>query len=425
MGSYTEFSVGGYPLVQTKSYAAPEVLSVFRESDKRVLQRMFSERNPMVWGSVKPEDDELETVVLYQASAEKIAQRLDIMGFSLRRAEQDFDSLRRERIEEIQPDEDDREDVWAESRTEIERLTFANYADNLRSVMQRKLRTEPFEDRNGPDVSGAERYILDYNEDYLMGYFCSDTRFLIRVACSLVPPDAVVEQDLTEVVNAGYYQPDEPICENALRTLTEDYPVNAKIIILTEGSSDAAILREALGLLYPHLIDFYSFFDFDTSRAAGGANQVVGVLKAFIAANISNRVVALFDNDTAAREAARPLERISLPKNVAVLHYPALESLRCYPTIGPTGTVPFDVNGLAGGIELYLGKDVLSADHPVQWKGYSESMKAYQGEVMHKASLQDKFWQKVRSYKAKPDQIESADWVGLDQIWMSIFAAFD
>jgi hypothetical protein len=87
--------------------------------------------------------------------------------------------------------------------------------------------------------------------------------------------------------------------------------------------------------------------------------------------------------------------------------------------------VPFDVNGLAGGIELYLGKDVLSADHPVQWKGYSESMKAYQGEVMHKASLQDKFWQKVKSYKAKPDQIESADWVGLDQIWMSIFAAFD
>ena len=256
MGSYTQFSVDGYPLVDTKSYAVPEVLSVFRESDKRVFQRMFSERNPMVWGKIKPEDDELETVILYQASAEKIAQRLDIMGFSLRRAEQDFERLRRERIEEIQPDEDDLEDVWAESRTEIERLTFTDYADNLRSVMQRKLCTEPFEDRNGPDVSDAERYILEHNEDYLMGYFCSDTRFLIRVACSLVPPDAVVEQDLTEVVNAGYYQADEPICESALRTLTEDYPANAKIIIVTEGSSDAAILREALGLLYPHLIDW-------------------------------------------------------------------------------------------------------------------------------------------------------------------------
>ena len=425
MGSYTEFSVDGYPLVETKSYAVPEVLSVFRESDKRVFQRMFSERNPMVWGKVKPEDDEMETVILYQASAEKIAQRLDIMGFSLRRAEQDFERLRKERLEEMQPDEDDLEDIWAESRAEIERLTFADYADNLRSVMRRKLRTEPFEDRNGQDVSDAERYILECNEDYLMGYFCSDTRFLIRVACSLVPPYAVVEQDLTDVVNAGYYQANQPICENALRTLTEDYPVNAKVIIVTEGSSDATILREALGLLYPHLIDFYSFFDFDTPRAAGGANQVVGVLKAFMAANIANRVVALFDNDTAAREAARPLERITLPKNIAVLHYPALESLHSYPTIGPTGTVPLDVNGLAGSIELYLGNDVLSSDHPVQWKGFSESMRAYQGEIMHKASLQEKFWRKVERTKANPDLMESADWVGLDQIWKSIFRAFD
>ncbi len=65
MGSYTEFSVNGYPLVQTKSYAVPEVLSVFRESDKRVFQRMFSERNWMVWGKTTLEDDELETVILY------------------------------------------------------------------------------------------------------------------------------------------------------------------------------------------------------------------------------------------------------------------------------------------------------------------------------------------------------------------------
>jgi hypothetical protein len=36
-----------------------------------------------------------------------------------------------------------------------------------------------------------------------MGYFCSDSRFLIRLACSLVAPDAIVEQDLTEVGTPG------------------------------------------------------------------------------------------------------------------------------------------------------------------------------------------------------------------------------
>lgn len=430
VGSYTEFSIDGYPLVHAKRYAVPEVLSVFRELNRCVVQRKLSERNPMVWervpGRVNPEDDELETAILYRASAREVAQRLDVMGFSLRQAKQDFERLRFELIEELKTAEGDLEDISAGSRAQIERLTFEDYGDALRSVMRQKLRAEPFGDRNRPDLSDTERHILEYDEDNsFMGYFCSDPRFLIRVACSLVPQDAVVEQDLTEVVDAGYYDADEPVCENALRELTADYPLNTKIIIVTEGSSDAAILREALGLLYPHLVDFYSFFDFDASRAAGGANQVVSVLKAFIAADISNKVIGLFDNDTAAREAARPLERINLPKNVAVLRYPALGSLRSYPTIGPTGTVAFDVNGLAGSIELYFGNDVLSSDHPVQWKGFSESVGAYQGEVMHKASLQEKFWQKLERCKANPELMACADWAGLDDIWEAIFAAFD
>jgi hypothetical protein len=60
VGSFTEFSIDGYPLLETKSYAANEVLAVFRESDKRVFERKFSERNPIVWRIPSPEEDELE-----------------------------------------------------------------------------------------------------------------------------------------------------------------------------------------------------------------------------------------------------------------------------------------------------------------------------------------------------------------------------
>jgi hypothetical protein len=38
MGSYTELSIDGYPLLTTKNYAEPEVLTIFRESDKRDLR---------------------------------------------------------------------------------------------------------------------------------------------------------------------------------------------------------------------------------------------------------------------------------------------------------------------------------------------------------------------------------------------------
>jgi hypothetical protein len=431
VGSITEFSVDGYPLLETKSYAVDEVLAIFRESDKRVFDRTMSERNPMVWSISSPEEDELETVILYQCTAQKIAQRLDIMGFTIAHAKQDFESVLREKIGEMPPPEEGEEEFYTESRNELGRLTFEDYAENLRSIMSRRLRPQIFGRVERTDLTDTERYILEadrYQEDLLMGYFCSDTRFLIRLACSLVSPDAIVEQDLTDVVNAGYYRVDEPIASNALKALIDDYPANAKIIILTEGSSDAAVLRETLSILYPHLAEFYSFFDFDASRAAGGAPQLASVVKAFVAAGISNKIVALFDNDTAGREAARILQRVQLPSNVVLLHYPQLEQLRTYPTVGPTGTVAFDVNGLAGSIELYLGKDVIVStglECPVQWRGFSEAMGDYQGEVMHKGALQSAFWKRATRCKADPRQVAVTDWSGLKAIWQAVFHAFD
>ena len=431
MGSMTEFSIDEYPLLETKSYAVDEVLAIFRESDKRVFDRKLSERNPMVWGSPSLEDDELESVILYQSTAEKIAQRLDIMGFTLAHAKQDFERALREKLLDIPLPEEDEEDVFAKDREQFEKMTFEDYAESLRSIISRRIPRAPLGDSERGDLSDTERYIVEadyYQEDLLMGYFCSDTRFLIRLACSLVASDAIVEQDLTEVVNAGYYETEDPIADNAIKALTDDYPANAKIIILTEGSSDAAILRESLSLLYPHLVEFYAFFDFDASRAAGGTSQLVSVIKAFIAAGISNKVVALFDNDTAGREAVRSLGRVQLPRNVALLHYPNLERLRSYPTIGPTGTAAFDVNGLAGSIELYLGGDVIAStgrECLVQWRGYSEGMGAYQGEVMHKGALQDAFWERAARSRVDPRVLSETDWSGLDAIWRAIFHAFD
>jgi hypothetical protein len=346
----------------------------------------------------------------------------------LDRARDDFEVLRLRRIEELRPGEDDlANDLFGDDRRLLEGLTFESYAENLRDIMEHRLRSGPLGDSKGDDVSEISRYTLALNEDFTLGYFALDLRCLIRLACALVGTDDIVEQDLTEVVNAGYYDRDDDVCADAIRGLTSDYPSNSKQIILAEGSSDTAIIREALSLLYPHLADYFSFFDFDLSRAQGGAGQLVGIVKAFVSAGVSNRIVALFDNDTAAREARRALDRVSLPSNVAVLYYPALESLREYPTEGPTGPMLFDVNGLAASIELYLGVDVLTLDgtrSPVQWRGFSEAIGAYQGEVMHKAQLQSAFWEKVERCKANSEAMDAADWDGLDTILNAIFTAF-
>jgi hypothetical protein len=86
------------------------------------------------------------------------------------------------------------------------------------------------------------------------------------------------------------------------------------------------------------------------------------------------------------------------------------------------------VNGLAGSIELYLGEDVIAStgkECPVQWRGFSEGMGAYQGEVMHKSALQDAFWERAARSRSDPQVRATANWSGLDAIWQLIFHAFD
>ena len=48
----------------------------------------------------------------------------------------------------------------------------------------------------------------------------------------------------------------------------------------------------------------------------------------------------------------------------------------------------------------------------MQWRSYSEGMKAYQGEVMHKGEIQRRFREKARAAEADPDLASSQDWSG-------------
>jgi hypothetical protein len=428
MGSYTELCIAEYPLVSSKSYVIPEVMTVFRETDKRIFTSKISDRNPLIWGKLdSPEDDGPDTVIQYVCPVKKAIYRLNVMGFTLRRAREEFESSRCRKITEVAS--------WSEHATLsdslhfLEQLNFTNYLEGLREVISKGLRPWPFEESKDPDISPVSRYILtDSDEDAVLGFFCSDIRSLLRAACEVVDIESDLIQDISDVVFAGCYELNDPVCTKAIRELTSDYPASSPRIVLAEGLTDVAILREALKLLYPHLSGYYSFFDFESSKSAGGAGHLVSIIKAFAAAGISNRVIALFDNDTAAREARRSLNSIELPENIVVLNYPALDMLRSYPTIGPTGTTPFDVNGFAASIELYLGKDVLLQDGviaPVQWRGFSESIGAYQGEVMHKAKLQDAFWNKLKRCQSSAEDLKQADWLGLDAILQSIFTAFD
>lgn len=427
MGSYTDLAIDGYPILETKSYVIPEVMTLFQESDKQVCARRVSERNELIWGTISPDEDRDEVAITYSCEVWKVIERLDVMGFTLRRARKEFEDARLSEIEKYTAWLGDDNDGWCSDDLKyFTNLTFERYVEALRLVLTQRIRSQQFGEADTNPDPVVKRIVGD-NEDYAFGFLGSDFRSFIRVACELVPKNSHVVQDITEVVHAGYYEEDEPVCDNSTRALTAGHPENSARIILTEGSTDVEILREALALLHPHLFGYYTFLDFASARPQGGAGSLVTTVKAFAAAGISNRIIAIFDNDTAAFDARRSLASIQLPQNIAVCSYPNLTSLEAYPTLGPSGLVPLNVNGLAASIELYLGEDILGdgEDFPVQWKGYVESLGKYQGEVMHKARIQEQFREKVAHCRSSTDEFSRRDWSGLKAILEVIFHAFD
>jgi hypothetical protein len=182
-------------------------------------------------------------------------------------------------------------------------------------------------------------------------------------------------------------------------------------IILTEGITDIKTLKKALHVIYPKLESNVRFLD-TSFRPETNAAAVVKMIKSFAAAGINNRILAILDNDAAASEAMTNLPR-NLPNNIKVIQYPELDLMTSYPTIGPQGEINMNINGLAGSIEMYMGKDILTGNDGnlelVQWGGYMNRVKKYQGSLINKDAVGSRF-------KGK-DAADVNKWQDLRYLW--------
>lgn len=206
-------------------------------------------------------------------------------------------------------------------------LAFDAWLDSFRSVKRKELNwwdlTLKKDDPAVRDLPPLERFILSADE-FAYRFPPCDLRFLIRAVVEACGINSIFQLDLSEVVASGYYDISDRVAGTARVELTSDYPVNTKVVVLTEGITDRRVLEASLRILYPHLAEYYSFMDFDGANAPGGAGQLVNTVKAFAGAGIANRVVALFDNDTAAQAALRGLGGVTLPPSMRVLQYPPI-----------------------------------------------------------------------------------------------------
>jgi hypothetical protein len=429
VGSYASLSIAGYELFQTQSYVDAVAMSVFTERDRQAVI-MPRKGNPASETKAIPDDwgdsdlldlpDDMTAYIGYRASSRVIAERLEAMGVFLTDVRAAFERRLRERAQEIEDAMEEDELPRAALAQMLREATFLDWSSAFQELMTDNIHpTWPF---RAPRELRTEmmQFIAEESEEGAFFGLPGDARWLLRAATEVCGPDVTVEYDITELVQGGWYELREPVAEQAIASLRREARHNAPTIILTEGSTDAAVLEGAVRLLAPHLVEYLTFLDFHGTNAAGGTGTLVSTVRAFAAAGVMNRTLALFDNDTAGRAAIRALERTRLPDSLRIATLPDIELGREYPTTGPTGQALQDVNGRAASLELYFGEDVLRRANgeltPVAWRSYDATVGDWQGELLDKSLLQDRFAEKVRRAASNPQLLESLDWTGMQQI---------
>ncbi|MBU5336254.1 HEPN/Toprim-associated domain-containing protein [Intestinibacter bartlettii] len=409
MDAYSRLYINDYQLLKDKNDVQGVLVSIFSENDKTIDEKE-------VKGNKTKQ-------IRYILNTKKYSDKLDIMGFTLQNAEAEFYKIRKE-CTDLNKDLE---------KIEFNDIDFGALKQVIKFIIDNKIYNE--NDLNKGKMTALDEYKLSEemilfilkNKEFSCHSNLIDSRFILRIILSIYDKkDDYIIYDVSEIVESGDFEEGYEFSKKAKEFAKLEYIINEKIIVLTEGMSDACILEKSLNILYPHLSEYYSFLDFKATRLRGSADALVSTIKAFISSGIANRTIAIFDNDTAGQEAMKLLSGIEIPNNIKVFKYPDLEIAKKYPTKGPTGDVVMDINGMACSIELYLGKDILCGEDgnliPIQWIGYFESAGKYQGRILDKANCLKKFFEKITD---KNISRENFDFSGIDSILNMIFRAFN
>lgn len=371
MGSYAQLTIDGYPLTWDKNGYNPLILElVFQKEDFIEEKRRNSSRSTLIWGDVYKDDNEEYLFTGFTQTAAICKKRLELFGTNLKTARRDFDIAKK-------MDPFPEYDVIYDFP--IRKVSYKQYLNELASILSEKEITDE-----------QEFYNLKSSLITLgLGIAGQTLESTLYSVLSTVSDTAVVEYDLSDVIEGGYVNTSNVCSINS-----------KKILILTEGKTDSEFIQKSMLLCNPELYPYYHFIDFSEYKVEGGASALVKLVTALAGANIEQHIIAIFDNDTAGLSEMGKLKKLKLSNSIRVLRYPDLRYAKRYPTIGPNGSRMMNVNGLACSIEMYFGEDVLKENGrflPVRWMSYSEKEDKYQGVISNKETVQNRFKEKLGS----------------------------
>jgi HEPN/Toprim N-terminal domain 1 len=178
------------------------------------------------------------------------------------------------------------------------------------------------------------------------------------------------------------------VVENEWRDISffvPEVPEGNRFLLVTEGSSDAKVLRKALDLLRPAVSDFFYFVDMEEGYPFTGTGNLANFCRGLVSIGVLNNILVIFDNDAEGIYKSRQVQGLNLPHNMAVMVLPSLPELMHVETAGPNGKMHQDINGRAASIEAYLDLKWNAQQDPiVRWSSYQQQVDRYQGALVAK-----------------------------------------
>lgn len=338
-------------------------------ADDDFYERPISQAHPIVrQNAVEWYEDETTIVRYLYSPATKVRRRMEIQGYTTEKCRALWE---REFSRHIAHGEELRDAGYSDFNQEIE--------------AQKGLSFEQWEARESQ--LGLE-HMMRWGGVHLFNF--ADMFAALALSIDVYKP-AAVWTDLTS--SFGEFDSTLSLRANLLgqprETEVDFIETTGNVLILTEGTSDTKVLSSAIRAMYPEFADMFEFVDFEEFKIEGGASLVTKMVKAFAGVRMSQRIIALFDNDVAGLEQKAILDRtIKLPPSIRTMVLPDLAIGQAYPTLGPEGLRSVNVNGAACSIELFLGKEALADEHgnlrPIRWSSWNKASSRYQGELENK-----------------------------------------
>lgn len=357
MGTYSDFRIGNFLLESTGNFATTTHHSIYLPSDSVILEREF----------------EPKQVEVFQATLRSILPRLELLGSTLPAIEQRFANP--------YVTYDEPHDVPFKEVLELVRnIDLASLEKDNGRDDHAGLLPAQYQQRLEKPLFKSPGWDLSTLLDRLMPY--DILRMLAERSENL---DLVVQWDFMDVVESGYFE-------------REDFSVGANqegFLLVTEGTSDTRVIQHAFAILRPEIADFFQFVDMEDNYPFGGHGNLMNFMRGLRSIGKADSVLAIFDNDTVGVASLAQLEKLS---GINAIKLPDLEEFRSFPTVGPSGEHPADINGKAAALECYLK---LPPRCRIRWTNYEQRARSYQGSIdqtsSQKKDQQEEFLRTTRA----------------------------